>query len=98
MRLESLFVVNICEHLEERTAQDCGFRARELFELQHSCRYQQAEHGRIFVVLSGNHFGYMTTGVTMTLVDSAYPINLPSQIQFDDLDTQSDHFGEFCFV
>ena len=50
------------------------------------------------LVLSGNHFGFMTTGVSMTLVDSAYPINPPSQIQFDDLDTQSDHFGEFCFV
>ncbi|CAK8985557.1 unnamed protein product [Durusdinium trenchii] len=45
------------------------------------------------LVLSGNHFGYMTTGVSMTLVDSAYPINLPSQIQFDDLDMDAGEIG-----
>ncbi|CAJ1360562.1 unnamed protein product [Effrenium voratum] len=45
------------------------------------------------LVLTGNEHGYMSSGASTALVDRAYPVNLPSQIQFDDADMDAGQIG-----
>ena len=45
------------------------------------------------LVLTGNEDGYMTTGVTVVLVDRALPVNPPAQLQFDDIDMDGGEIG-----
>ena len=45
------------------------------------------------LVLTGNDDGYMTTGVTVVLVDLALPANPPAQLQFDDIDMDGGEIG-----